>query len=63
VRPRLLPGLWCVALLLTLATAAQPAQIVQATVTRVVDGDTVWAEDVHGTKLRIRLVEIDGPPA
>ncbi len=25
------------------------------------DGDTVWAEDAHGTKLRIRLVGIDAP--
>ena len=41
---------------------APAAQTVQATVTRVVDGDTLWAEaDAHGTKLCMRLVGIDAP--
>jgi len=40
---------------------APAAQTVQGTVTRVVDGDTVWVEDAHGTKLPIRLVSIDAP--
>lgn len=40
---------------------ALAAQTVAATVTRVVDGDTLWAEDAHGTKLRIRLVGIGAP--
>ena len=31
------------------------AQTVQATTARMVDDDTLWAEDARGTKLRIRL--------
>ena len=33
---------------LQLAPAADAAQTVQATATRVVDGDTVWADDAQG---------------
>ena len=43
------------------ARLAVTAQTVPATGTRVVDGDTVGAEDAHGPKLRIRLVGIDAP--
>lgn len=39
------------------------AQTDQTTVTRLADGDSIWAEDAHGTKLRIRLVGIDAPGA
>ncbi len=49
------------AILLLAPPLASAAQTVQATVTRGVDGDTVWAEDAHGTKLRLRLVGIDAP--
>ena len=31
------------------------AQTVQVTTARLVDDDTLWAEDARGTKLRIRL--------
>ncbi len=37
------------------------AQTIKATVTHVVNGDTAWAEDANGTKLRVRLVGIDAP--
>ena len=47
--------------LLVPVPAGLAAQRVEGRVTRVVDGDTVWCEDAHGTKLRIRLVGIDAP--
>ena len=52
----------CIRLALLGPAFAPAAQTVQDTVTRVVDGNTLWAEaDVHSTKLCMRLVGIDAP--
>lgn len=31
------------------------------TVTRVVDGDTIWVEDDHGEKFKVRIIGVDAP--
>lgn len=41
--------------------AGEPLRIVNATVERVSDGDTLVAFDENGTKLRVRLAYIDAP--
>lgn len=51
-------GILALAACLLAPSLAPVAQPVEGTVTRVVDGDIVWAENVHGTKLRIRLMGI-----
>ncbi len=43
------------------ASAATPPREVEATVVRVVDGDTLTAETRDGSKLKIRLLGIDAP--
>ena len=47
--------------LLLLFEATDAALTVPATVPRVVDGNTMCAEDASGKKLRIRLLGIDAP--
>ena len=54
-------GAWLLFVLLC-PTLVHAAQTLQASVTRVVDGDALWAEaDAHGTKLCLRLVRINAP--
>jgi endonuclease YncB( thermonuclease family) len=63
--PRHWTAIGCIASLLVLAWAAAAPAVaprpVQATVDRVVDGDTVVATSENATKLRIRLLGIDAP--
>ncbi len=59
---RAVPG-WMLglALVLLLSPPTTAAQTLRATVTHVVDGNTVWARNARGTTLRIRLVGIEAP--
>lgn len=44
-----------------LALAAADASAFAATVVHVSDGDTLWVEAAHGTRLDLRLAGIDAP--
>lgn len=43
------------------AEARQPIRVIEGTVTKVSDGDTIQVTDQHGTKVKVRLYGIDAP--
>lgn len=48
-------------LIATTSFAKQPIRVIEGTVTRVSDGDTVQVTDQLGTKVKVRLYGIDAP--
>lgn len=43
--------------------AKQPIRVIEGTVTKVSDGDTIQVTDSHGTMVKVRLYGIDAPEA
>jgi endonuclease YncB( thermonuclease family) len=55
--------MWTVALLVLVIFTPHlyAAEVIEGTVSRVVDGDTVWVKIEQGTELQVRLLGIDAP--